>query len=320
MINVDLKDRKILHQLDIDSRQSASKIGKKIGLNRDVVSYRIKRLQSEGAIKNFYTVIDASRLGYFSFRFYFVFQYTTPEIQKEITDYFIDNKYAYFVGPIEGMYDMLIIMWVKNIKDFYSFYEQIKKKYGYYFKETNFCLYVQLLHFRASFLIDEIDDRENPMVTGGEKKVTVDDMDMKLLKIIAENARLPTIEIANKLNTTAMVVSHRIKRLIQKGVIQGFKTNLDYMKLGFQDFKVDIHLRDYADIHQITNYITKNPHLYYINKTAGHADLEVEFYVKTISDIHEIMMDLSTKFPGKIKYYNTYNILDFIKRQFMPEV
>jgi len=318
MVKIDLRDRKILHQLDVNARQSASQIGKKIGLNRDVVTYRIKKLQNEGIILNYYTVIDASKLGYISFRFYFVFQYASQEIQNEIIEYFIKNKYTYFVGPIEGIYNLLVIMWVRNVTDFYSFYEETKKKYGYYFKESNFCLYVQLLHYRASFLIDTPDVRTDPMITGGQKQIELDDIDIQLLKIIAGNARLPTIEIAKELNTTTMVVSHRIRKMIKKGVIQGFKTNLDYIKLGYQNFKVDIHLKDYKDIKDIIKYITQNPHLYYINKTAGHADLEIEFYVKTINDLHQIMMDLVTKYPGEIKYYNTFNILNFIKRQFMP--
>ena len=125
---LDLKDRKILHQLDIDSRQSASQIGKKVGLNRDVVSNRIKKLQRKGIIENFYTVIDASRLGYISFRFYFVFQSVTTEEKQEIIDYFVNNKYTYFVGSLEGLYDLCVIMWVKNVMDFYSFYKKMLKK------------------------------------------------------------------------------------------------------------------------------------------------------------------------------------------------
>ncbi len=57
MIKIDLKDRKILYQLDLNSRQSLTQIGKNVGLKKDVVSYRIKRLQDEGVIKNFWTVV-----------------------------------------------------------------------------------------------------------------------------------------------------------------------------------------------------------------------------------------------------------------------
>jgi DNA-binding Lrp family transcriptional regulator len=87
MEKIDLKDRKILYELDIDSRQSFRSIGKKIGLSKDVVASRVKRLQEKGIIKNFFTVIDSSKLGYTSFRFYLTFQRTTPEIKKEIIDH-----------------------------------------------------------------------------------------------------------------------------------------------------------------------------------------------------------------------------------------
>jgi len=52
MVKIDLKDRKILYQLDLNSRQSLTQIGKNVGLKKDVVSYRIKRLQDEGVIKD----------------------------------------------------------------------------------------------------------------------------------------------------------------------------------------------------------------------------------------------------------------------------
>jgi len=92
MPNIDLKDRKILYQLDVDSRQSFSEIGKKVRLPKNVVSYRINRMIKAGIIKNFYSVIDASKLGYISFRFYLVFQYTNPDIEKEIINYFIMKR------------------------------------------------------------------------------------------------------------------------------------------------------------------------------------------------------------------------------------
>ena len=319
MIKIDVKDKKILYQLDENSRLSFSKIGKNVGLSKDVVAFRVKKLQEKVIIKNYYTVIDASKLGYLSFRFYFVFQYVTPELKKEIIDYFINDKYTYFVGLIEGIYNLAVILWVKNVMEFYSFYKKTLKKYGYFFKDINFCLYVQLLHFRSSFLLDEPDDRTKHFTTGGQTKVDYDTIDIQILRVIAANARIPTIEIAKKLNLSATVINYRIKKLIKSGVIQGFRVNLDYLKLGYHNFKVDIYLKDFKDVDQIFNYIKMNPHLYYLNETAGHADLEIEFYVESINEIHLIMEDLATKFPGKIKFYTIFNILEFIKRQFMPE-
>ena len=41
-LHLDLKDRKVLYQLDVDCRQTNSEIGKKVGLSKQVVDYRIK--------------------------------------------------------------------------------------------------------------------------------------------------------------------------------------------------------------------------------------------------------------------------------------
>ena len=50
MKKIDLKDRKILYELDLNCRQSNAQIGKKVGLSRKVVEYRIKRMEEEGII------------------------------------------------------------------------------------------------------------------------------------------------------------------------------------------------------------------------------------------------------------------------------
>src|SRR3989344_4558251 len=62
--SLDAKDRKILYELDINSRQASSKIAKKVGLSKQVVNFRIKRLIKEKLISFFYTVIDISKLGF----------------------------------------------------------------------------------------------------------------------------------------------------------------------------------------------------------------------------------------------------------------
>lgn len=92
MYKLDLKDRKILYELDLNCRQSNAQIGKKVGLGRDVVAYRINRMQEEGIIKNYYALIDTFKLGYHMFRIYINFQYVTSKIKEEIIQYFVDNK------------------------------------------------------------------------------------------------------------------------------------------------------------------------------------------------------------------------------------
>jgi DNA-binding Lrp family transcriptional regulator len=102
MIKLDLKDRKILYELDMDSRQSFRKIGKKVGLSKDIVTGRVKKLQESGIIKRFYAYYDTLQLDLNLLRFYFKFQYVTPDIKKEIIEHFIKNNYVKSIFSIEG--------------------------------------------------------------------------------------------------------------------------------------------------------------------------------------------------------------------------
>ena len=136
MEKLDLKDRKIIYHLDIDSRQSFSQLGKKVGLSKDIVTYRVKKLQEKGIIKNFIPIIDSSRLGYNWYRFYFNFQYVSPDIRDEIAKYFAKEKYTHAVQTLTGHFDLLINTHVRDVSIAYFVWEDILSRYRDYFKFT----------------------------------------------------------------------------------------------------------------------------------------------------------------------------------------
>src|SRR5512136_12697 len=132
MVGIYLKDRKILYELDFDSRQSFSQLGKKVGLHKDVVAYRVKKLQEKGIIKNFRTEVCYSKLGYSSVKFYLTYQNVTPQIKQEILDYLVKSPYTDIVHSCEGQYDLCIISFVENIAKFYDIWNSIINKYKDY--------------------------------------------------------------------------------------------------------------------------------------------------------------------------------------------
>jgi Lrp/AsnC family transcriptional regulator for asnA, asnC and gidA len=321
MVKIDSKDREILYQLDLDSRQSFAKIGKKVGLSKTVIAYRVNKLIENKIIKTFYTVIDAFKLGYISFRIYLVYQYLTQEKEKELINYFTSQKLNWWTISAEGRFDLAVIMWVKDINDFYAFWEETLRRYRDYFLEQQFSVYIQLYTYRHSYLLDDVhkSDRTKFEITGGGAQVKIDDLDFRLLRLIAPNARMPVKEIAEKLTSTVAIVNYRIKKLMREGVIQGFRTDIDLAKLGYQFFKADIDLKDYKQRGKIINYAKTNPHLVRIDKSVGISDLELEFHVHSLEQFHQIMKDLINKFPDAIKKYKYVYASKLHKMNYMPE-
>ena len=74
VVKLDLKDRKILFELDLNSRQPYAAIAKKVGLSKQVVKFRVERLVRKGVIKKFVTLWNISKLGYSQYNIYLRFK------------------------------------------------------------------------------------------------------------------------------------------------------------------------------------------------------------------------------------------------------
>jgi Lrp/AsnC family leucine-responsive transcriptional regulator len=318
-----MKDRQILYQLDLDSRQSLTKIGKKVRLRKDIVAYRIKRMQQDGIITGFWTQIDSYKLGYIVFRFYLVYQYVTPEIKNNIINYLVKDKRTWVVESIIGKYDLGVFIWVKNIRDFYQFWEKLLDKYGDYFAEKIFSIYVQGFSYPCSYLLPNEyvkSDRQKYEITCGGPDVDIDEYDFHLLNLLVENTRISLVEMASELHSSTQMAKSRLKKLMKSNVVQAFRVAINISKLGLKPFKVDIHLQEHVQRKPIMDYIKHHPNLVYIGTSAGVSDLELEFDLEDSDKVHQILEDINQRFSNAIRKYEYFSIEQNYKIRFLPEI
>jgi len=304
MYKLDLKDRKILYELDLNCRQSNAQIGKKVGLKRDVVAYRIKKLEDEGIIKNYYTTIDTFKLGYRVFRIFINFQYVTSEIKDEIIKYFVDYPNSWVVISKKTEIDLVVVLWVKNDFEFYQFWNRTFDRFGDYFEKYDVSIYCGAIVYKKSFLLPENIEKSDTklcIIWSGEAAEKIDEIDYKLLNEIAENARIPLIELADKLGLSSQSINYRIKNLVKCGVIKNFRININLSNLDLHHYKVDIFLKDHKQKKSILTYLENKPYLEFMNLTIGWADLEPEFVVKNMDELLHILDEINSKFSGAIK-------------------
>ena len=62
-MELDLKDKKILTELEMNARIPHSELGKRIGLSKQVIKYRIEKLEKGKYIQGYNALIDLERLG-----------------------------------------------------------------------------------------------------------------------------------------------------------------------------------------------------------------------------------------------------------------
>jgi DNA-binding Lrp family transcriptional regulator len=308
MEKLDLKDRKILYHLDFDSRQSFRSLGKKVGLSKDIVTSRVKKLQENGIIKGFFAMVDYFKLGYSVFRFYFSFQNVTTELKKEIIDFFMNEKYVGTVKTLEGNYDLLVAILVKNYPEAQSFWQKTLKRYGKYFSKRVFNPFSQEDSFAYSFLLDEKINRPTRIyqcLDSGER-VEIDDLDFQIIKLLIKNARMSTVDMTKALDSTSTAIHYRLKKLMESKIIISYRLHIDFTRLGYYVYKVDIELSQFDQMDKILGYIESIPNLICIMKTIGYVDLEVSFLLNNSYQLNQIMEDISSRFPDAIKNYSYY--------------
>jgi DNA-binding Lrp family transcriptional regulator len=322
MEKLDLKDKKILYELDLNARQSLTQIGKKVGLKKDVVSYRIKRMEDDGIIKNFWAAIDTFRLGYQVYRIYINFQYVSSQIKERIIRHFIGYNNVWAVISLKAEIDFDVVVWVKDIFEFYQFWNDTLDEFEDYFAKYTISLYVEAFNYEKSYLLNNQQNKSDRLLyrtTCSGKPVEIDEIDYKLLNELAINARMPLIDLTEKLGCSSQTVDYRLRKLLRTGVIKAFRVNIDLPKLGLQHYKLEIYLKDHKKRNNIWNYIKERSYCDTLNVAIGWCDLEFEIITENVENLGKIMEEIDENFPQIIKKQSFWIFEKVHKERWLPE-
>ena len=303
IIKLDEYDKKILHELDKNARVPTSKIAKTIRKSKQFVDYRIKSLEEKKVITGYTTVIDYSKLGYISIRVYLKFHNITLKQQKELENDLIKDKEVWWLVTLEGSFDVGYAMAVKNVLDFYNYWDKITKKYRKFISKSSIVIYTHIKQFPKSYIINKKNSHPGTLVGASKETVKTDNLDKKLLKLISDKSRLSLLEISKILDTSPQVVKNHLKKLERIGVIQGYRALIDGHLFGYRYYKSYINLVNTDKIKELDSFCALHPNILNINRTIGGRDYEIELQVKSFDEFENIMNEIRDTFSGMIDEY-----------------
>jgi len=302
-LGLDSKDREILFELDLNSRISVNKLAKKVKLNPGTVNYRIKKLEEKKIILGYYSVVDASLIGFEQFRVYLKYQYINPEKEEELLDYLMKNEMVWWVGKIGGEFDLAFVIWAKNSFEFSEFWKKLMLKYRNLFQKINVSDYTGLHQFNLAFLNPE-DKRRKKIFSGTDKRISISKKEREILKIISSDARTPSVEIAKKLKLTPIQVKYALNKMKKLGLIQGFRLKFNFDLFGLNYYKVNFNLKDLKQYKKLADFALEHENIIYVDQTIGFSDFEIELVASSHKEFIEIIKEMKEKFSEIIKDYD----------------
>jgi len=309
MSKLDLLDKKILFELDLNARVSASQLAKKLGKSKETVNFRINRLLNNGFLKGFYTVFNTSKLGWYYTKFYIKFKNITPEKEKELFDYVSKQKHIAYLASVEGYYDCMVLVMVKSSSDMIEFQDGFMKLYGKYIQQKDLVTFLITHRFNQMFLYNgkEKEDWSYQLEIGNYK---LDNIDKSILNLISSNSRMPLVEIASKLGVDHKVVKYRLRKLEKDKIILSYVTSPNFEKLGLTFFQINISLKDSSARKEVVQFFNQTNKCLFAMELLGKYDVLAEVHIKGSEELKEIIDEFRVRFVDK---YNDYDVSTITK-------
>lgn len=120
----------------------------------------------------------------------------------------------------------------------------------------------------------------------------LDKLDKKILCLIAEDARIPFLEVARECKVSGAAIHQRIQKLTNLGVLKGSQFVIDPEKIGFETCAyMGLNLKNPENFDEAVETLKKIPEIVECHYTTGEYDLFIKVYAHNNHHLLDIIHD-----------------------------
>src|SRR3989344_4841658 len=299
-MELDVKDKKILQELDANPKIPLSRLAKKVRLSQQVVDYRIKRLREQGIIQHFGTIFNLSKIGYEQYRVFFQVGNVDDNEKRRVIEYLKKHENLYWAALVGGKWDLLVVVFVKNYEEFESFLDELFEKYQKILKDYE-AFYVLYHEFYSHKFLGDIASGKPLKINFANAGafVDLDTLDIKILDLIKMNCRAPSLDIGKKCKVSYKTIQNRIKVLDEKGLIAGYRLFLRSEQFFYKAYFLVVSFTSYGRKTQddLLGYAQQHPLITQTLKLFGRWSLMFHLRLRDERELQGVIIEMRNKFP-----------------------
>ena len=144
----------------------------------------------------------------------------------------------------------------------------------------------------------------------------LDELDYKILKLIASNARIPFLEVARECGVSGAAIHQRVQRLIDMGVIIGSSYNVNPKSLGYRTCTyVGIKLEKGSMYKEAVKELKKIPEIIECHFTTGNYTMLTKLYCRDNEHLMELLNSKIQEIPGVTATETLISLEQSIKKE-----
>ena len=120
----------------------------------------------------------------------------------------------------------------------------------------------------------------------------LDLLDRKILRLIAEDARIPFLEVARSCNVSGAAIHQRIQKLTNLGILKGSQFIIDPEKVGYETCAyIGLYLQNPAKFDDVVEELKKIPEVVECHYTTGGVDMFSKIYARNNHHLLNVIHD-----------------------------
>ncbi|MDQ3395192.1 MAG: Lrp/AsnC ligand binding domain-containing protein [Bacteroidota bacterium] len=124
------------------------------------------------------------------------------------------------------------------------------------------------------------------------KNYEIDKVDLKILALLAEDAKLPYTEVAKKVFVSGGTVHVRMRKMEEMGIVKGTTLNMDYTKMGFDITAfLGIYLEKSSLYDEVIERLKNIPEIVKIHYTTGNYNIFLKIHCRDTKHLKEVLHD-----------------------------
>ena len=138
----------------------------------------------------------------------------------------------------------------------------------------------------------------------------LDNLDRQILKLVAEDARIPFLEVARICNVSGAAIHQRVQKHTGMGIIKGSQYIIDPEKIGYETCAyIGLNLKQPETFDAVVEELKKIPEVVECHYTTGNYDLFTKIYARNnhhlLNIIHDKLQPLGLSSSETIISFNT---------------
>jgi DNA-binding Lrp family transcriptional regulator len=234
------RDARILAHSELRALLPATNLAQALKIPATQVQYTLRRMRERKLIQ-LRPFVDVHLSGFLDLAFYLSCNSQTAAQARALREYLIQHEMVISLTALAGEFYYRCVLYTPHLASVSAFFDALANKFPQLASLHQCCPRLKYIQFPRRYLSAEnVADEFTTAVT--TKKIEIDEIDSKILKILAQGSYDSFRDAAQQVKMPASTFDKRVDRLMLSGIIKGFYWDIDTTQLGVQSYALLIEM------------------------------------------------------------------------------